>query len=367
MIARLFNRLCFALTLCFFGSQSVFAQIPSKIETTTDDSIYLVVTADGTEYVGIFLSQDSNAVWLQTHSLGKIQILIVDIKSIEPYDAKSDPQMETFNRGAVFNTRHQLTTSSFPIKKGENYAMCNLYGPEVHFAVHKDFSVGVMTTWIASPLVLALKYTRGTANPKINYGFGTLLGNSVFYNEAKGYGGLHLGMITYGTRQNNLTLSLGYGYFDVGRYYKYKVLVPGVYQAIDGERPPIPVLEEIKVNQNLFQAETIGLAGQIRLKKNVSFVYDCLLIFTQTVPTRDGIQKIFPESANVNGQWTLQQITVKPFEEYQYEIEKTNVFIFMPSIRVQKTESRSFQFGLTGLIFDGNPNLLPMASWFFRL
>ena len=46
--------------------------------------------------------------------------------------------------------------------------MINLYGPEVHFAVHKDFSVGVMSTWIGSPLALALKYTRGTANPKIN-------------------------------------------------------------------------------------------------------------------------------------------------------------------------------------------------------
>ena len=215
--------------------------------------------------------------------------------------------------------------------------------------------------------MLALKYTRGTANPKINYGFGTLLGNSVYYNEAKGYGGLHWGMITYGTRQNNLTLSLGYGYFDVGRYYKYKVLVPGVYQAIDGERPPIPVLEVFKVNQNLFQAETIGLAGQIRLKKKVSFVYDCLLVFTQAVPTLDGIQKIFPESANVNGEWTLQQITVKPFEEYQFENEKKNVFIFMPSIRVQKSESRSFQIGLTGLIIDGYPYLLPMTTWFFRL
>ena len=86
----------------------------------------------------------------------------------------------------------------------------------MHFSVSKNFSVGVMATWIASPIVLALKYTIPTRNEKLNFGFGTLLGSAGYLNQGKGYGGLHWGMLTYGDRKNNVTFSLGYSYLNTG-------------------------------------------------------------------------------------------------------------------------------------------------------
>ncbi len=201
MKTRTILQLCFTLTLCFLGNQSVFAQVPTATAPATDTTKYLVTKNDGNEYVGLILSDDGREVLIQTQTLGKVYIPKSDIKSIRPLDLVDDVKRGEFNSAGVFTTRYQFTTNCFPIKKGENYAMINLYGPEVHFAVHKDFSVGVMSTWIGSPLAIALKYTRGTANPKINYGAGALLGTSGYLNSGRGFGGLYWGMITYGDRR----------------------------------------------------------------------------------------------------------------------------------------------------------------------
>jgi len=192
MKSTIFFRICLMLTLGYFGSQSVFAQAPNTATPLTDTTKYIVTKNDGNEFVGYILSDDGREVLIETQMLGKVFIPKSDIKSIRKLDYSEDVQKDgEVNSPGVFTTRYQFTTNCFPIKKGENYAMVNLYGPEVHFAVHKDFSVGVMSTWIGSPIALALKYTRGTANPKINYGVGALLGTSGYLNSGRGRGGLY--------------------------------------------------------------------------------------------------------------------------------------------------------------------------------
>ena len=155
------------LPILFFllGSFQLHAQTPSTTAPSTDSTKYLIVKNDGNEYVGQILSDDGREVLIETKSLGKIYIPKSDIKSMRPINYNEDISKGEVSTAGVFTTRYQFTTNCFPIKKGENYAMINLYGPEVHFAVHKDFSVGIMSTWIGSPIALALKYTRGTANP----------------------------------------------------------------------------------------------------------------------------------------------------------------------------------------------------------
>lgn len=367
MKTRTLFQMCFTLALCFFGSQSVFAQAPNTTTPTSDTTKYLVIKNDGIEYVGLILSDDGREVLIQTQSLGKVFIPKSDIKSIRPLDLAEDVKKGEFNSAGVFTTRYQFTTNCFPIKKGENYAMVNLYGPEVHFAVHKDFSVGVMSTWIGSPLALALKYTRGTPNPKINYGAGALIGTSGYLNSGRGFGGLYWGMITYGDRRTNVTLSVGYGHFNDGDYNQKEIFVPGVYAAVNGLAPEIPVQELVKYGNESYEAPIIGLAGQTKVGKKASFIYDCMFIMAKETSKVFGSQYYNPQYENINGTWTLQQVVVGPWEPaYWYTPNDQNVLILMPGMRFQRSDSKAFQISLAGVITQDFSFPLPMASWFYK-
>lgn len=352
---------CLFLALYFFGSQSAFGQVPNTTATNADSSKYLVIKNDGTEYVGLILSDDGREVLIQTQSLGKVFIPKSDIKLIRSLDLVDDIQKGEFNSAGVFTTRYQFTTNCFPIKKGENYAMINLYGPEVHFAVNKDFSVGVMSTWIGSPLALALKYTRGTANPKINYGVGTLLGTSGYFNQGKGYGGLHWGMITYGDRRNNATLSVGYGYFNnsiAGRI----LYVPGTYINQGSGYSQLPVLER-SMNTSTAKAPIIGLAGQVKVGKKASFIYDCMFIIGESSWTTTD-QTLDYQYDPID--WTYTQVVVSPAVR-KTKITNQNLLIIMPGMRFQKNDSKAFQISLAGVIIPNEIAFpLPMASWFYK-
>jgi hypothetical protein len=357
------------LSFCFFGSLQVQAQTPSTTAPTTDTTKYLVVKYDGNEYVGLILSDDGREVLIETKSLGKIYIPKSDIKSMRPIDYAEDMIKGEMSAAGVFTTRYQFTTNCFPIRKGENYAMINLYGPEVHFAVHKDFSVGVMSTWIGSPMALALKYTRGTANPKINYGIGTLLGTSGYFNQGKGIGGLHWGMITYGDRRNNVTLSLGYGYFNPGMSnttFGQPIYTPGVYAAPNGMYPDIPIDGYYySSNKSTYKAPIIGLAGQAKVGKKASFIYDCMLIMaTNNYRSITGGQ---PRTEQYDANGILSQVEVYNFQEtINTGSTRQNALVIMPGMRFQKTENKAFQASLAGVITPDISFPLPMASWFYR-
>ena len=322
---------------------------------------------NGTTYLGNIISDDGREILLETSDIGRIYIPKNEIKTMS---SEKTHELNILGKPAeyfAFNTRYAFTNNALPIKKGDHYASISWYGPEVHFAVHKDFSVGVMSTWIGSPLALALKYTRGTANPKINYGVGALIGTSGYLNSGRGFGGLYWGMITYGDRRSNVTLSVGYGHFNNGDYNQKEIFVPGVYTAVNGVAPEIPVQELVKYGNESYEAPIIGLAGQTKVGKKASFIYDCMFIMAKETSKVVGSQYFGPQYENINGTWTLQQVFVGPLEPaYWYTPNDQNVLILMPGMRFQRSEAKAFQISLAGVITQNMSFPFPMASWFYK-
>jgi len=165
------------ITLLFLMSFSsrLFAQnYPS--DSTDTEQLFVIKRHDGVEYIGKILSDNAREILIETENLGQIYLMKSDIKSITMVlDKKSIINGEFLEEGP-FTTRYTFTTNALPIKKGENYSMVNLYGPEVHFAMNDQFSLGVMSSWIVSPMILAGKYTLKTKNEKVNFSLGTLIG-----------------------------------------------------------------------------------------------------------------------------------------------------------------------------------------------
>ena len=332
------NLLCLALMFC----SSVFAQQESKDSAT---QVYQIIKNDNTSYVGIILSDDGREVLIQTETLGKIYIPKSDIKSMKKFDGKTEIIHGEASVNNSFSTRYSFTTNALPIKKGENYSMVNLYGPEVHFALTDHFSLGVMSTWIASPVVLAAKYSAKTGNEKVNVSVDALLDTSSYINNFRGSGGLLFANITLGDREKNITIAGGYGYMKLGRQVtKYK---EGSYESSSYSSFTTGSPEPIK-------GPIMSVAGIYKVGAKASLVLDAMLgHFSQdeVVPRYEGTKIINTKETN----------------------SYTALFV-MPGMRFQTSDRKAFQVSLAGVTMNKNTNdsnnsgpvsfPLPMVTWF---
>lgn len=343
-----------ALIFCFV-TFSFLAQTISK------DSIYVIKKANGVELIGKLISDDGREVLLMTDKMGKVYISksdIISMKLIEEGDMVNGEYIEE----GPFTTRYSFTTNAFPVKKGENYAMINLYGPEIHFAVTDRLNLGVMTTWYGSPFALAGKYTLPTNMKKnLNFSIGGLAGSSGFIMNFKGYGALGFGIGTYGTRKLNASIGLGYSHFSS---FGTKQLIKSDTYTID-----MNTYEYDYKYENVRPGRTGGLAisagGFAKIGKKTGFVMDFLYL-------------------NMTNKTTTNEFTLTGYDQNGYEIIQvtkndqsyaTHVLIVMPGIRVQGKENSAFQFNLSGVSLRfanpgaefGNLSLpLPSFSWFYK-
>ncbi len=321
---------------------------------------YLVVKNDGTELIGKILSDDGREVLLVTEALGKIYIPKSDIKSIKAIENKKEIVAGQYIQAGPFSTRYTFTTNALPIKKGENYAMVNLYGPEVHFAITDQFSLGFMSTWIASPLIVAAKYSFKTSNEKLNFSVGTLIGSTGYLNNFRGFAGLHFANVTYGTRAKNITFSAGYAYLKTGNYdYQYPV---GSYTINSGQ--PNSYINEERVPAPINNGPMFSIAGIIKVGAKASFVFDSMLGIFST-ESNESTYTIVQE-----GDYTKNPIVpqITHLEVTRKRIPTSLLFI-MPGMRFQATDKKAFQFNLAGVSVRMRSNSfsfpLPMLSWFY--
>ena len=235
----------FALTLFF---SLAFTQTFSQEASSKEEPVLMrVKTNDGTEFIGYILKDDKREVLMKTEEQGELYIPKYSIQKIEEVLGSEfiDGKYVGEER---FSTRYFISTNGMPIKKGDHYAMFNMYGPEAHFAVADNFSVGVMSTWVAMPVIGTAKYSFPIAK-NVNASVGLLAGSTLW--AGAGYGALGYGALTFGNRTANFTLSGGYAGVSDG----------------DGSSGSAP----------LFSA-----AGMVKIGKRVTFVGDSFIYAGQS-------------------------------------------------------------------------------------
>jgi hypothetical protein len=243
-------------------------------------------------------------------------------------------------RANPFSTRYSFTTNALPIKKKDNYYMLNLWGPEFHVAVADNFNVGVMTTWIGSPLALAAKYSITTKNPKLNFSVGEIIGNGG-YIDPSAFISLSFGNVTFGDRDKNLTLGVGYGYFDFNQTEE----IPGIYY-FD---------QNIPTRSKPATKGVLGsVAASLRINEKTSFVFDSMFGMMST----GGTNSEYYYFGNGFGYTT---ITAKQ--------PNTPFLVLMPAIRRTQGNGsgKSIQFTLAGINTNDRSIPIPFVTWYRAL
>lgn len=307
-------------------------------EDTTHYDTYKVVTTTGKIYVGKLLSDDGREILIETQELGKIYIAKSNIESMKKVDQIVDISHGNLREAGPFTTRYYFTNNALPITKGEDYAMIHLYGPEVHFALNDQFSLGVMSSWMASPIGLAAKYSLKTSIEKLHLSVGTIMFSSGYLYQAKAWGGLHWGSLTYGVPGKNMTFSSGFGYVDL----------------VFNNRSRFE-----KGLEQMNRASVSSIAGIFPAGDRASFIFDSMIAISE-----DRDYTVYGGTYTNNWEYENGLVT--------YESGTQVAAFLMPGMRFQKNERRAFQVALAGVIYYStlqNRTLsfpVPMCSWFFK-
>ena len=389
-------------TMTFTLCSQINAQF-AEGDSLSSKNLFLIIKNDGGEYIGEIISDDGREILVITKQVGKLYLNKSEISSISKVEEKiSSIKNGEFRASGPFTTRYYFTNNALPIKRNENYGLIHVYGPEVHLSVANKTSVGVMASWIASPIALALKQ-QILSYKKFHFSIGSIIGSSGYINQGQTYGGLHWGTITLGDRSSNISFSAGIAHInwpsnddnfmsgirEIGERFSYSFY---------DETHPYFIAEEDYNAQYAFEdslnissnwgwngngdnsryfyknkqlATVIGISGIAPIGKKASFIFDSMVFITenQDVNYKTKEKDIIYERFDSQGNSMLTPFTAKYGVGSIANTTTRNItFILMPAMRFNKSYEKAFQVALAGFInydeLDGLQSApIPMISW----
>lgn len=207
---KIMSRIYF-LTICLIG-----LSLLSNAQNSQDSIKSQVETNDGNAYIGIILEQTPEIIRIKTDKLGEISIPRSEVKRVTQLTLTKSKD-GTYWIDNPQATRYFWAPNGYSLKKGEGYyqnvwIMFNqaVYG----FTDHFSGGVGVMPLFlfggVSTPAWITAKFSVPVVKDKINLGVGALAG-TVIGEENTGFGILY-GISTFGTRDKNLNIGLGWGF-----------------------------------------------------------------------------------------------------------------------------------------------------------
>lgn len=191
----------------------------SFVQAQNQDSVLIQIeTTDGNTFLGHIIVEDDNQIVLKTASLGEISIKKVDIKS------KREVKQSQVKEGKLWfanpqSTRYFWAPNSYGLKKGEgNYQNIYVLWNQFSYGITDNFSIGagIVPLFLfggePTPVFITPKISIPIKKDKINLGGGALLG-AVLGDDAGAFG-LVYGLSTFGTPDNNISVSFAYGFAD---------------------------------------------------------------------------------------------------------------------------------------------------------
>lgn len=325
------------LLICMM-TLNVFSQESTEQPVSDTLKMHVITKNDRTRFVGKIISQDPREVLIDTKEIGLVAIPRHEIREIREVENRELNMKGEYIPGEVFATRYFLTTNGLAIAKGENYMIWHIFGPDVQFGVGENFGLGVMTSWLGSPIIATAKYSI-PFKENASMALGLLAGTDTWYGTGF-LMALPYVAFTVGDRKANLTFSAGYG--AVG--YKETFFNGATNQSTK---------KRVSEGRML-----ISFAGMFKVGKSVSIVFDSFIVpGGKEYETTEWYDYFNPNTGF--------------FEPRERNVTKKSkgFALILPGLRFQTTPHKAFQFGFAGVFSDGEavPVPFPMIQFFQKL
>ncbi|MCC6463249.1 MAG: hypothetical protein IT260_22460 [Saprospiraceae bacterium] len=194
--------------------QPMFGQeIKIPADTT---QLVAVETKDGNEYVGFVTGMDSVFIRLKTESLGALQLRRQDIRQLQPLSRVQLVDGKYWFENPS-STRYFFGPNGYGLRKGEGYYQNTwVLFNQVSYGLSNHFTIGVGIVPLfffdgtSSPVWITPKVSIPIKKDQINLGLGGLF--AYVLGEENGSFGVAYGQMTFGSRDRNINVGLGYGY-----------------------------------------------------------------------------------------------------------------------------------------------------------
>lgn len=195
----------------------IIIAIQNIAHSQTDSLRYHIETFDGNKYIGSIIEQDNEEIVFLTSNIGQINIKKSDIKK------KLVLKDEKIKKGKYWmdnpqSTRYFFSPNGYGLKAGEGYYQ-NVWVMVNSFAVgindHISIGGGIVPLFFfnggPTPLWFTAKASIPIKSNKVSIGGGLLAGTIIGTEEETSFGVLY-GITTFGSKDNNISLGLGYGF-----------------------------------------------------------------------------------------------------------------------------------------------------------
>ncbi|WP_114751250.1 hypothetical protein [Pleomorphovibrio marinus] len=175
-----------------------------------------IQTKDGNEYVGEVIEEDEVKIKVLTQQLGEITIFKSEIRSRRELSEQQliNGQFWSENLQA---TRYFWLPNGYGLKRGEAYYQnAWIFFNQASVGLTDNFSIGAGTVPLflfggaATPFWITPKFSVPVVENKVNIGVGALVGTVIGENEG-GFGLLY-GVSTFGSKDKNFSIGMGWGF-----------------------------------------------------------------------------------------------------------------------------------------------------------
>ncbi|HLN74091.1 MAG TPA: hypothetical protein VK205_12405 [Prolixibacteraceae bacterium] len=191
----------------------------TRAQTIQDSIKNQVETMDGNEYIGIILNQTSESIRLKTETLGEITIPRSEIRRITQLSATKSKD-GTYWLDNPQATRYFWAPNGYNLKAGEGYYQ-NVWvlfnQAVVGLTDYFSAGAGVMPLFLfdgaPTPAWVTAKFSIPVIENRINLGAGALIGTVLgAENTDNPSFGVVYGISTFGSKDVNLNVGLGWGF-----------------------------------------------------------------------------------------------------------------------------------------------------------
>ncbi len=169
-------------------------------------------------YTGKIISRDSETIVFESRELGVINIKVTNIKSIEEISMSRIIEGEYWPENPQ-STRYLWGPTGYGLRKGDGYYQnIWIFFNQFSFGITDQTSVGfgLVPLFLVSGAPTPVWITPKVSIPiheKLNIGVGALIG-SILGADTGGPFGIAYGTMTFGDRDKNFNMGIGYGLVD---------------------------------------------------------------------------------------------------------------------------------------------------------
>ncbi len=186
-------------------------------ELTDSTSLWVIDTEDGNTFMGKIVNEDSIQIMMLTDIYGPVHIPLSQIKNKKELKQTNLVEGEHWFSNP-HATRYFFGTNGYGLRKGEAYYQNTwILFNQINYGITNHISLGggivplFLFAGAPTPVFITPKVTVPIVKDKVNLGAGVLY--AYVLGEEFGFG-ITYATITFGNRDNNLTLGGGWAFAD---------------------------------------------------------------------------------------------------------------------------------------------------------